>query len=969
MQAKSDRRRKGILGKCLHADSNKAKQSGIKKTVRRGRVSMSKGLKGITLEIDGNTTKLVSALGNVTKASKETQNELKGIESQLKFSPQNTELLAQKQQVLKEAVAATEEKLITLTEAQKQMAAAGVDIGDDKYRDLQREIIATKQKLSSLTAEQAEVKKLADSFVTLKDKFTAFANKIPLVNKVTTAFGKVKDKIKQTADESKTLQKISTAVETVKGKVSGFVEKVPILNKVGTAFRGIKQKADELKGSLPSISQGLKAVGSAAATLGKGGLQVVGTTVSTTAKAFAAFSTAAITAGVAIGKQALEQYADYEQLVGGVETLFGAGGQSLRQYAKSVGKSMSESAEEYKKLTAAQEEVIKNADNAYKTAGLSANEYMETVTSVSAALIASVGGDTEEAAKKADLAITDMADNANKMGSDISGIQTAYQGFAKQNYTMLDNLKLGYGGTKTEMERLLEDATKISGVKYDIDSYADIVDAIHEVQTEMGITGTTAKEASSTISGSIGMTKAAWTNLMAGLADSDADLGQLVDNLVDSALSVADNILPKVLEIVPNIVAVVPKLIEGLSGKVGEIGTTLSTLILQMIPTLTNAFFKLIQSVIVLIPTLLPQMVQESVNLFMGLIDGINTTIPMLMAMIPQMITDLVAILTANLPQIINGGVMILVNLIQGITDAIPTLITAIIALLPVIVSAVVENLPLIIEAGINLLIALVTGIVQAIPQLIAMLPTIINTIVTTLLQMLPQIIEAGIQLLNAIVSGIIQAIPQLIAALPTVISSVVNTIIKNLPQIISAGIQLIGALISGIIRAIPQLIAALPKVVKAIFDTLKAIDWGELGKNIIDGIKDGIANAAKGLASAVMDAAKSALDAVKKFLGIHSPSTVFRDQVGKQMAAGAGIGFTTEMAKEADNMAKSIPTNFDSYISAKGARKQETNAQVGVGGFVQNLTINSTEPLTPSEVARQTRNATRQMVLKLRTA
>lgn len=256
-------------------------------------------------------------------------------------------------------------------------------------------------------------------------------------------------------------------------------------------------------------------------------------------------------------KQAVQAYADYEQLVGGVQTLFGLGGQSLDEYAKAQGKAVEAVKKEWLDLTTAERVVLNNADKAYKTAGLSANAYMETVTSFSASLLQSLGNDTKKAAKYADRAIVDMADNANKMGSSMESIQNAYQGFAKQNYTMLDNLKLGYGGTKTEMERLIKDAEKIDkSFKASRDSngdlamsYAEIVDAIHIVQDEMGITGTTSKEASETISGSIASAKAAFENFVAGLADDNADVEELTQNLFDSVETAANNLLPVVKKV------------------------------------------------------------------------------------------------------------------------------------------------------------------------------------------------------------------------------------------------------------------------------------------------------------------------------------------------------------------------------------------------------------------------------------
>lgn len=253
-------------------------------------------------------------------------------------------------------------------------------------------------------------------------------------------------------------------------------------------------------------------------------------------------SVASATKGIL--KDSISAYADCEQLVGGVETLFGTGGRSFEEWAEQTGKTGEKAVAEYNRMMEAQNLVLENADTAYFKAGLSANEYMETVTSFSAALISSLRGDTLDAASVADMAIQDMADNANKMGTDMSAIQAAYQGFAKQNYTLLDNLKLGYGGTKTEMERLLKDAMKLTGRKYNLNSLADIYEAIHVIQTEMDITGTTAKEAENTISGSINMAKAAWTNLLTALGDPEADVSEAVDEFAYSVDRVVHNVLP-----------------------------------------------------------------------------------------------------------------------------------------------------------------------------------------------------------------------------------------------------------------------------------------------------------------------------------------------------------------------------------------------------------------------------------------
>lgn len=324
------------------------------------------------------------------------------------------------------------------------------------------------------------------------------------------------------------------------------------------------------------------------------------------AKGIAAGATAiAVLSGVA-----LNAYADYEQLVGGIETLFETSSDKVMEYAA----------------------------NAYKTAGLSANEYMETVTSFSASLLQSLDGDTAKAAEKADRAITDMADNANKMGTSMESIQNAYQGFAKQNYTMLDNLKLGYGGTKEEMSRLLKDATALSGVEYDLDSYADVVDAIHVIQTEMGITGTTAKEASSTISGSVASMKAAWTNLVVGIADENANLDVLIDNLVESAGTALENIIPRV---------------EKIFGGIGDLVTKLTPIIVEKLPGIIDA--------------LLPGLISGATSLLVGLIQAFPTILQLLIDYVPTIVMQIAEALIQTIPVLLESAKEIGLQFMGGI--------------------------------------------------------------------------------------------------------------------------------------------------------------------------------------------------------------------------------------------------------------------------------------------------------------
>lgn len=595
-------------------------------------------------------------------------------------------------------------------------------------------------------------------------------------------------------------------------------------------------------------NKGIDEVGQKTSGLGeklKAGLATAG-------KVAVAGVAAGATAIGALGTKAVAAYADYEQLVGGVETLF----------------------------KDSQDQVMDYANNAYKTAGLSANEYMETVTSFSASLLQSLDGDTSAAADKANLAITDMSDNANKMGADMTSIQNAYQGFAKSNYTMLDNLKLGYGGTQAEMKRLLADAEKISGIKYDISSYADIVDAIHVVQTEMDITGTTAEEAASTIQGSFGMMKSAWQNLVTGMADPDQDLGVLVGNFTDSVVIAGNNLIPRIQELLPRIV---------------EATTSLIGTVSEQLPAILG--------------TVLPSLVEGATNLVTGLMASLPSVLSVLADVAPTVINTLVPALIELLPQITQTGIDVIVSLAQGIADALPQLIPAatdaIIKIVEVLTSP--ENLGNMIDAALAIILALVDGLVDATPKLIAAVPDVISNLVTAIIANMPKILEAGVEITMAIADGLIKALPELIAAIPNLILGIVQGIIDNLPEIIMAGPKIIAALATGLIEAIPDIVMVIPQLIRSIVDTFLSFDWGSIGKNIVEGIKNGFVNMWNSFKQTVENVFTGLVDGVKSFLGIASPSKVFAG-IGGYMAEGLGQGFD----KEFSNVKRGIQSQLD---------------------------------------------------------
>lgn len=536
-----------------------------------------------------------------------------------------------------------------------------------------------------------------------------------------------------------------------------------------------------LKGQAET-EDGLDSVAGKASGVGQALLKGIGTF----AKWGAAAATAAATATAALVKSAVTAYSDYEQLVGGVETLFKDSASEVQKYAA----------------------------NAYQTAGLSANEYMETVTGFSASLLQSLDGDTKAAAEKANVAITDMSDNANKMGTSMESIQNAYQGFAKQNYTMLDNLKLGYGGTKEEMQRLLEDAEKLSGQKFDLSSYADIVDAIHVVQTEMGITGTTAKEAATTIQGSVNMTKAAWQNLVVGIADDTQNFDVLVNNFVESVTTAGNNILPRVEIALKGVGTLVEKLAPIIAKTVPNI---VSTTLPSMIKAGTSMIRALLDGLLKAVPELIPCFK----NIVNQLISVIVTNLPMILNAAVTIAGAIVSGLVEALPDILDAGIELIQSLAQGLTTGIPTILSTAITIVSQLASTLIQNVPQIVQTGIQLLLGLANGILQAVPQLLQELPGIITQMVENILSCIPMIIECGIELLTSLVDALPQIIQSIVAVLPQIINGIIEALLGHIDEIIQAGIKLLVALIDALPQIIDTICKALPQIIEGITGAL----------------------------------------------------------------------------------------------------------------------------------------------------
>lgn len=587
------------------------------------------------------------------------------------------------------------------------------------------------------------------------------------------------------------------------------------------------QKGEQAKGRL---SKAFTSIGSAAVKFGK---------------TVAVGMVAAGTAVAGLVTKSVQSYADYEQLVGGVETLFKTSADKVQEYAK----------------------------NAYKTAGLSANEYMETVTSFSASLLQSLDNDTAAAAEKANKAITDMADNANKMGTDMSSIQNAYQGFAKSNYTMLDNLKLGYGGTKEEMARLLEDAEAISGIEYDISSYADIVDAIHVIQTEMDITGTTAKEASTTIQGSFASMKGAWQNLLTAMSAKELPVGQYVKAFVDSVSTVADNLLPRIRialdgvvqlvnQLAPQIVSAIPMLVSALLPAVVGAATSLIAAVAATLPGLVTAIVNCIPDIVAAFVSVFDAIISA----LPALMESIVSALPMMIEQLAGALTTMIATLCTMLPQII-----------QPIIDYLPQIIMS-------IVNALVQNLPVLIEG----LISLVMGIVDALPQivegLVGAMPEVISLLVVALVAALPQLIEGAIQLVMGLIAALPQIIQALIDALPEILQAVwdaIVTVFEGLPEwfgqlwegvkdAVSSAVEGILPVITNVWNAIVSVIttvmAGIRNTVTSVWNGIKSVVTSVVNgiKNTVTSVFNGIKNTAVTVWNGIKTAITTPIEAAK---------------------------------------------------------------------------------------------------------
>ena len=605
---------------------------------------------------------------------------------------------------------------------------------------------------------------------------------------------------------------------------------------------GIDKQAQKTESKLAS------AFGNAAGAVGKA--------ATTALKVGTAAVAAGTTAVVGLVKTATDAYGDFEQLTGGVETLFG----------DSAAK------------------VMANAEQAFKSAGMSMNDYMETSIQSAAAMINSLGGDQAKAAELMDMSITDMADNVNKMGTSMEGVQNAYRGFSRGNFTMLDNLALGFAGTKEGMQELLDKAQELSGVKYDISSYSDIVEAIHVVQTEMGITGTTAKEAAETLQGSLGQMKAAWTNLTTGLADPKADIGKLIGDMIDSAQTFLGNLIPIVQQALTGIVTAIGQaapmitstfvpMFADLAPQIIDAGVQLVGALLQGIhdsmPDLFYAAYEIIESLLNSMieatssegPGLLGECLVNMIGLFEenfivwvelgaqlieNLLDGMSETLPKILMWVPDIVSQMARVIIENAPMLIESAAQLILTLALSISEMIPELIPTIVDVVLAIAEALIDNVDLLIDAAFAIIMALAEGVLAALPKLIEKAPVIIGKLVEAIIRNLPKVIACALELILALVKGLMDNLPKIFEAGDKILDEVARAIKEGWEKAKETGLQLVEHIKEGI-------------------EQLNPIEWG---KDLIDGFISGLKQKWEDLKQTVSDIA----DSIKERLGFSEP-------------------------------------------------------------------------------------------------
>ena len=826
---------------------------------------------------------------------------------------------------------------------------SGYDKNNKSVEDLQKtnkvlekQIELQKSKLSALQgaiddstkAYDAAVKKaeaMAKEFGENSEQAILAANAVMKAEKAVNGY-QIQANKAQTA-----LNKMEAALKANQDEMADMAKET---EKTTDKFDDVKKsKLDEtlnkIKNAAEKTATALSATAKAAGKVAEVGFKTVTTAVNGGIKGLQAYTASASALAVTLGTAVVKSFGDLEQSIGGSEAVFG-------EYAKSI---------------------QKTGEEAYKNLGVSQSEYLATANKMGA-LFQGSGIEQRKSLELTEKAMQRAADMASVMGIDMQTALDSVAGAAKGNFAMMDNLGVAMNATTIEAYAL----EKGMNFKWNTATEAEKAEVAMQMffeRTEQ-YAGNFARESTETIAGSFGMLKASIKSLVAGLGNAEADIDNLSQNVVDSLSSVATNVMPVIEnlakafpKVVSSLIAelskMLPKLAESISAGLPEMMTSfldgfnmlateiatmlangLPTLVNDILPSLIKSFTGLILNLTKLMPKVLPLLVDGAMVLFVGILDALNQVIALLLPMLPGIVQQICDTLVTNLPLIIQGGMTLLTGLITGISTSMPMLVQTIVDMMPMITNTILTNLPLIIQSGIDILLAIVNGITQMLPDLI---PTIVQAVILicdTIVQNLPEIIEAAIGIILALVQGLIEALPYLIDYVPELVITIVDTILDNLPLLVEAAIEILVALGTGLVKNQIKLISKIPEILAGIYEAFTDFDWLEIGKEAMAGIGDGIINGLTGLLDTVKDAAGNVLDTIKGVFKIASPSKVFRDEIGLNLAAGIGVGFENEMDKVVKDMQNAIPTDFDTAINATAS-----------GVMAGNKTINNSSNTT----------------------
>ena len=880
------------------------------------------------LSLDG-ADQFKKNLASINSELKISQAEFKTLSASYNSSAKSAEGLSAQQKNLQEQVRLNQERVKGLSSAVEGSAKT--------YAEAQKELekmVATHGRESDEAVDAAKELRSAEIAMDRYRKQLASAEND--LNKSTFALSKFNE------ENGKT--KIGQAFTAGKASVEEFKDKIesvkkalsPVTDEIGKIAKGagaISFKAAETsaKAFTSTVSGGMKAAAAATEQYAK----ALTTTLT------AAIGTA-VTAVSTLTVKSVTQYGELEQLAGGISRLYGESSDLLRE----------------------------SANDAFNTVGISANEYLQTVTGFSAALIKSLGGDTKAASEVADRAMKDIADNANTFGKyTVTELSNVYQSLAKGQYNTLDNLMLGYAGTKEGMQQLIHDASQMTSIQKELNiavndgdmSFANMVNAISVVQKQMGIMGTTQNEAAHTIQGSVSAMKASWKNLVTGLADENADLKKLTENFTNSFATAANNIIPRIKialkganslikEMVPIIVREVPGLLKDMGPGLITVSVQLvrdaAAYVSRAIPTFINDILpKLITELNAKLPAVLNGITSGFNDLVLAAADIIIKLLPIAVSVIiPELVgatTELIGSLIDRLPEMIpivaEGAATLFQGLIDGLNDTVDKLIPLLPGIVIELSDALINNAPEFFESSLEFFAKIIEALASITKELLPKLPELITKLCDTLIEHIDEIFDAGFELLIALADGLIACIPTLLEKIPQIIGKLVETFTnkENLKKLLETGVRLISELARGIPQAVGEIAENVPVITQAIVDTIMETDWLQVGKDILEGILSGLLDIDFDAEEFLDEFADNFVTGIKDIFGIHSPSKLMRDEIGKNLALGIGQGFEETMRAETIKMTKAIPTDFDTDVNMRRAEISWSRADIQKAGDV----------------------------------